>query len=152
MAFRPRVFLLTLVLIASACQRGYGVGVLNACSTPVEVDITDVKPDAGGAVASWVVVDPGAQRDTSHVADVEYIYVRVRAEGETDVHTLRLALDEIPSAPAPVDYDLQVTLEGPRCPESHDTPATSGVAPHNEPNGYSDLPNVYGAKAIGPTL
>ena len=104
-------------MVGSACQPGYDVGIFNLCPTPVEVDVSDVKPDTDGAVASWVTVDPGVQRGAALVADVEYIYVRVRTEGDTDVHTFKLALDSVPIAPATVEYDVEVTLEGSRCPD-----------------------------------
>lgn len=97
----------------TACQRSQSVGAVNRCGYPVEAR-ADVVTDTS---VGWSRIEP-EQRvnivDVSETATQLYVDVR-RSENAEPLH-LVVDVADLPEPPEGVDDDVEIVLEGDRCP------------------------------------
>lgn len=102
------------IMVLAACQDTLRVGALNQCGAPIEVD-------AGSpAVAEDLHWDRLDARESSYVKSVSEsrttLHVWVRANENAPVLEFSVAVEELSAPPDRSDYDVEIVLEGDRCP------------------------------------
>lgn len=103
-----------LAIGAASCQKGPRLGVYNACGFAIEVSLNDVSPPSA---YQWTRIEDG-QRDSGWLgaeSDTEF-FVWVRAAEGEPVTEFAVAREELSPPPAGHDYDLEIVMEGDRCP------------------------------------
>lgn len=98
----------------ASCQNTLGVGALNNCGRAVEADANSI--DSADDV-HWGQLEPGARGYLASVEEAaQRIYVRVRVNEAGDVVTFVVPVDSLRAPPDDSGYDVEVVLEGDRCP------------------------------------
>lgn len=101
---------LVAVVAIAGCQDALTIGVHNACSTTLAVDVEE-SPWDGGVEPDRRPLEPGERRSLRTVTeDAATIYVAV------DDDILVLDRDDLAAAPDDVDYDLEVAVADSLCP------------------------------------
>jgi hypothetical protein len=116
-SFRHRL-IVALVLAATGlsvggCQKAVSVGAVNRCGADLEIQADSVSESS----SRWTTLRPG---DRDSVVDVpesaETLYVRVRAPGAEEIRSFDVPMTSLGRPPADVGYEVQLVLEGDRCP------------------------------------
>ena len=107
------VLVATVTPLLAGCQKGINVSALNRCGHTVEARADSVS----GTSVNWSKIEPdGRDHIVTAVDSATQLYVEVRSN--VDATTVEFVVDvaDLPEPPEGVDDDVEIVLEGDRCP------------------------------------
>jgi hypothetical protein len=113
--FRITVALAAALPIPAGCQTSMRVNPLNRCGYAVEARADSVKDTSVG----WTKLEPDQRSNIVAVEEsAKELYVTVRVREEARSASFTVAVADLPKPPKGVDDDVEIVLEGDRCPAS----------------------------------
>lgn len=92
----------------ASCEQRVDVSALNSCGHPVQVNVGE---------AGWNALGPGTRRTVAMTGDgTRHLRVEVRRNDASATKEFTVPMATLPPPPGGVDADVEVILEGERCP------------------------------------
>jgi len=109
------VFAATATPHLAGCQESLDVGATNDCGRSIEISVDSFDNDED---LHWTTI---ASAERAYVAsvgnDAQRLYVLVRTSATSEPVEFDVAVEDLPKPPEGVDDDVEVILEGDRCPD-----------------------------------
>lgn len=106
----------SIVGVLTSCQKSTDIGAVNKCAAAVEVG-AETTHEISDAEIEFTPIEAGERRSVRSVSVGGDVYVWVRSPGDGDRPVpFKVPFDAMSEAPAGSDYELEVLLEGDRCP------------------------------------
>ena len=110
---RVAVLVAAVMPLLAGCQTSLDVSALNRCGHTVEARADDVT----GASVNWTTVEPGGRGNiVSTVESATELYVEVRSNIDATPVEFVVDVADLPKPPKGVDDDVEIVLDGDRCP------------------------------------
>jgi hypothetical protein len=114
--FRIAVVFAAALACLTSCQRTLDVGVANRCERAVEANVDSFQNRED---LQWVQISPGARQYVASVREnATRLYVLVRTTEGITPSEFTVAVADLPKPPKGVDDDVEIVLEGDRCPRA----------------------------------
>jgi hypothetical protein len=112
--FRLAVAIAAALALLTACQNPLDVSVANRCERAIE---TNVDSFQNREDLQWVRISPGARQYVASVHEnATRLYVLVRTTEGITPSEFNVAVADLSKPPPGVDDDVEIVLEGDRCP------------------------------------